>query len=215
MKRRIILLGPPGSGKGTIAARLQQEFGFNHVSSGHLLRREVESGSAIGRRARLFLEKGQLVPDRTVLKFMCEWMRSAALETGFLLDGFPRTLSQARALDQWLAAQNAPIEAVVLFHCDKALVLDRITGRWSCPRCGRVYHVYSVPPKVSGMCDDCSAALTQRGDDSEPVVRNRFEIYTRQTRPLSRYYDRQGKLTVIDAALSPDERFARTVAALN
>src|SRR6267378_3623046 len=100
MKRRIILLGPPGSGKGTIAARLQQEFGFNHVSSGHLLRREVERGSIVGRQAKMFLEKGELVPDRTVLKFMGEWMKTASLDQGFMLDGFPRTLSQAKALDR-------------------------------------------------------------------------------------------------------------------
>src|SRR5262245_436831 len=115
MKRRIILLGPPASGKGTVAARLQQEFKLNHISSGHLLRQEVERGSAIGRRIRVILEKGELVPDRIVLQFMGEWMKSASLEQGFLLDGFPRTLSQARALDQWLAARNAPVEAVVLF----------------------------------------------------------------------------------------------------
>src|SRR5881398_1429373 len=146
MKRRIILLGPPGSGKGTIAARLQQEFGLDHVSSGHLLRREVENGSAIGQRAKWFLEKGESVP----------------LDHGFMLDGFPRTLSQARALDEWLAARNAPIEAVILYDCDLAIVLDRITGRWSCPKCGRVYHIYSVPPKVAGICDDCPVKLTQR-----------------------------------------------------
>jgi len=215
MKRRIMLLGPPGSGKGTIAARLQQEFGLNHVSSGHLLRREVEKGSAVGQQAGRFLEKGELVPDRTVLKFMGEWMRSAPLEKGFMLDGFPRTLSQARALDEWLAARKAPIEAVVLFACELAIVLDRITGRWSCPKCGRVYHIYSVPPKVAGICDGCTVELTQRADDSEPVVRRRFEIYARQTRPLAEYYENQGLLTVVDAALSPDERFARTVAALN
>ena len=142
-------------GKGTIAARLQQEFGLDHVSSGHLLRREVENGSAIGQRAKLFLEKGELVPDRTVLKLMGEWMKSVPLEHGFMLDGFPRTLSQARALDEWLAARNAPIEAVILYDCDLAIVLDRITGRWSCPKCGRVYHIYSVPPKVAGICGDC------------------------------------------------------------
>jgi adenylate kinase len=215
MKRRIILLGPPGSGKGTIAARLRQEFKFNHVSSGHLLRREVEIGSALGRRAKVFLEKGELVPDRTVLRFMGDWMKSAPLENGLMLDGFPRTLSQAKALDKWLESRNAPIEAVILYACDLPLVLDRITGRWSCPECGRVYHIYSVAPRIAGLCDDCSADLTQRTDDTEPVVRKRFEIYARQTKPLARYYGQQRKLTVIDAALSPDERFDATVAALN
>ena len=215
MKRRIILLGPPGSGKGTVATRLQQEFGLSHISSGHLLRREVEKGSAIGQQVRLFLEKGELVPDRTVLRFMGEWMKSAPVSDGFLLDGFPRTLSQARALDEWLATRNAPIEAVILYDCDLKLLLDRITGRWSCPKCGRVYHIYSVPPKVAGFCDDCSIALTQRADDSEAVVRKRFEIYRPHAKPLADFYEQQGKLTVVDAALSADERFAKTVAALN
>ncbi len=215
MKRRIILLGPPGSGKGTVATRLQQEFGLSHISSGHLLRREVEKGSAIGQQVRLFLEKGELVPDRTALRFMGEWMKSAPVNDGFLLDGFPRTLSQARALDQWLAMRNAPIEAVILYAGDLKLVLDRITGRWSCPKCGRVYHIYSVPPKVAGLCDDCSIALTQRADDSEAVVRKRFEIYRRHAKPLADFYEQQGKLTVVDAGLSADERFAKTVAALN
>jgi len=132
-----------------------------------------------------------------------------------VLDGFPRTLSQAQALDEWLATRNAPIEAVILFACDLKLILERITRRWSCPKCGRVYHIYSVPTKVAGMCDDCSIALTQRADDREAVVRKRFEIYRRHAKPLADYYEQQGKLTVVDAALSPDERFANTVAVLN
>ena len=198
-----------------MATRLHQEFGLNHISSGHLLRQEVEKGSAIGQRAGLFLEKGELVPDRTVLQLMGEWLKSAPVNDGFVLDGFPRTLSQAKALDEWLATRNAPIEAVILFACDLQLILERITRRWSCPKCGRVYHINSVPPKVAGMCDDCTMALTQRADDREAVVRNRFEIYRRQARPLADYYEQQGKLTVVDAALSPDERFAKTVVALN
>src|SRR5438046_8251869 len=117
MKRRIMLLGAAGSGNGTIAARLQQEFGLNHVSSGHLLRREVEKGSAVGRQAGRFLEKGELVPDRTVLKFMGEWMRSAPLEKGFMLDGFPRTLSQARAMEERLGARKAPLDAGARCAC--------------------------------------------------------------------------------------------------
>jgi len=215
MKRRIILLGPPGSGKGTLAARLQQEFGLNHVSSGHLLRREVERGSAIGQSVKVFLEKGELVPDHSMLRFMGEWIKSAPVNDGFLLDGFPRTLSQARALDEWLAERNAPIEAVILYACDLKLILDRITGRWSCSKCGKVYHIYSVPPKAAGLCEDCLGALTQRADDRETVVRKRFEIYKRQTKPLAKFYEQQGKLTVVDAALSPDERFAKSAAALN
>ena len=215
MKRRIILMGPPGSGKGTVATRLRQEFGLDHISSGHLLRREVEIGSAIGQRVGLFLENGELVPDRTVLWFMGEWMKSAPLNDGFQLDGFPRTLSQAKALDEWLAKRNAPIEAVMLFACNLTLVLERITGRWNCPKCGRVYHIYSAPPKVAGLCEDCSIALTQRTDDTEAVVCKRFGIYKRHAKPLADYYEQQGKLTVVDAALSPDERFAKTVAALN
>ena len=211
----MILLGPPGSGKGTVAARLRQEFGLNHISSGHLLRREVEQSSVIGQRARVFLEKGELVPDGIVLRFMGDYLNSAPVEKGFLLDGFPRTLSQARALDQWLAGRNAPIEAVILFAASLKLVLERITGRWSCPKCGRVYHIHSVPPKTAGLCDECSVALSQRTDDSESVVRKRFEIYRRNAKALANYYEQQGRLTVVDAALSPDERFAQTVAALN
>src|SRR5437773_9933643 len=162
MKRRIILLGPPGSGKGTVATRLHQEYGWNHIYSGQLLRLEVEKGSAIGQRARLFLEKGELVPDRIVLQLIGQWLKSAPVNDGFVLDGFPRTLSQAKALDEWLATRNAPIEAVILYDCDLAIVLDRITGRWSCPKCGRVYHIYSVPPKVAGICDDCPVKLDRK-----------------------------------------------------
>ncbi|HKS35952.1 MAG TPA: nucleoside monophosphate kinase, partial [Verrucomicrobiae bacterium] len=162
-----------------------------------------------------FLEKGELVPDTTVLEFMSNWMQPALLKRGFMLDGFPRTLTQAIALDEWLGAKNAPIEAVLFYTCDLALVLDRIAGRQSCPNCGRVYHVRSAPPKVPGRCDGCGAALIERADDSEAVLRKRFEIYTGQTAPLVEYYRRQGKLVVIDASRPPEERLKASLAALN
>src|SRR2546422_5339794 len=203
MKRRIILLGPSGSGKGTVATRLHQEFGLNHISSGHLLRQEVEKGSAIGQRARLFLEKGDLVPDRIVLQLMGQWLKSALVNDGFVLDGFPRTLSQAKALDEWLATRNAPIEAVILYACDLKLILDRITGRWSCPKCGRVYHIYSAPPKVAGVFGDCLIALTQRGDDSEGGGRERVEVYRSPAPTPARYYRQTGQTAVGGAAPPP------------
>jgi len=214
MKRRLILLGPPASGKGTVAARLQKEFGLPHVSSGHLLRREAEAGSAIGRRAKSFLDNGELVPDSVVLEFMGAWIRTAPLENGFMLDGFPRTLAQAGALDDWLAAAGRPVEAVFLFECELDLLLERITGRRSCPRCGRVYHVRAQPPRVAEICDDCGTALAQRDDDTEPVMRRRFAVYVEVTRPLVDRYERQGRLTRLDSAASVEQRFAKVVAAI-
>ena len=215
MKRRIILLGPPGSGKGTIAALLQQKFGIQQVSSGHLLRKDASSGSPLGNRINSFLQMGELVPDEMVLDLIGMWIKSAPLESGFVLDGFPRTLPQASALDQWLAARSAPVEVVLLYDCDAEVILERVTGRLGCPRCGRVYHLRSLPPRAAGRCDDCNLPLLQRADDREEVVRKRLEIYSRRTEPLVDYYRRQGKLTVVDATQSPQERFAETVAALN
>ncbi len=215
MRRRLILLGPPASGKGTVAARLQKEYGLPHVSSGHLLRREIERGSPIGLRVRLFLEKGELAPDSVVLELMNAWMRAAPLAEGFMLDGFPRTIVQAMALDEWLGERNMPIEAVILFDCDLAVVLERITGRRSCPQCGRVYHVRSLPPKVPDFCDECGATLTQREDDTEPVMRRRFGIYVDQTMPLVDYYRRQRKLARVESAAPVEERFAQVAAVLS
>jgi adenylate kinase len=214
MKRRVILLGPPGSGKGTVAARLKSEFGFNHVSSGHLLRQEVEKGSALGRRAQLFLERGELAPDETVLELMERWLQEAPAGQGFLSDGFPRTLSQARALDEWLDGRQQPVEVVLFCECSDTVVVKRITGRRVCPKCGRGFHLEALQPRQDGQCDDCSVALTQRSDDSESVVRRRLEIYLRETQPLVDYYRQRGKLTVVNADEAADSMFAATQAAL-
>ncbi len=214
MRRRVILLGPPGSGKGTIAARLQENFGFNHVSSGQLLRREVELDSAVGRRAKSFLDRGELVPDQTVLELMERWMDAMPPGTGFLSDGFPRTLSQARALDEWLASRGQAIDAVLFFNCPEAVMIERIAGRRVCPQCGRVYHQVTLQSRVAGRCDECGVALVQREDDTAPVVRKRFEIYSRQTEPLVAYYRAQGKLTEIDATRPLDAQMDDVMSAL-
>lgn len=214
MRRRVILLGPPGSGKGTIAARLKTEFGFEHFSTGHLLRQEVAQGSAVGRQAGLFLERGELVPDELVLTLVESAMAKSKPEAGYLSDGFPRTLVQARAFDAWSGTRGLAIEQVIYCESSEELVLSRITGRRSCVVCGHVYHATLVPPKTAGRCDECGGGLTQRADDSEPVVRRRFQVFLRETEPLVAYYRTQGNLTVVDASQSLEKIMARIVAVL-
>lgn len=208
MKRRIILLGPPGAGKGTVAAKLMTELNLPHLSSGDWFRREVERGSPMGRRAKEFLDRGELVPDEIVLELMEEWLATVPPQKGFLLDGFPRTLPQAKALDAWLAGNGMPVDAVILFDYPETLAIKRAAGRRLCPRCGRVYHVERVPPRTIGKCDVCQIQLVARQDDSEQVMRRRLGIYQRQTEPLVKYYRDQGNLTVVDATKPLGEKLA-------
>jgi adenylate kinase len=208
----VILLGPPGSGKGTIAVRLQKELGLRHVSSGHLLRREVDNGSTMGRRAKLFLDNGELVPDDVVLELVNSFLSSSNADEGFVLDGFPRNLAQAKVLDGWL--RRSPIETVILFDSPESVIVDRITGRRTCPKCGRVYQWPTLAPKKEGVCDDCGTLLVQRDDDQESVVRKRYDIYRRETEPVVAYYRHQGKLTVVDATRPLEQRLSATTAAL-
>lgn len=214
MRRRVILLGPPGSGKGTVAARLKNECGFDHFSTGHWLRQEVARGSALGRQAGLFLERGELVPDEVVLALVKDALSNAQPDLGYLSDGFPRTLAQAQAFDAWSSPRGLGIEQVIYFECSEALVLNRITGRRSCGSCGRVYHVTLVPPGQPGRCDDCAGELTQRADDTESVVRKRFKIYLRETEPLIDFYRQQAKLDVVNASQPVDVMMSQTMSLL-
>lgn len=214
MKCRVILLGPPGSGKGTVAAQLQTNFGFVHISSGNWLRREIELGTAIGQRVKLFLEKGDLVPDQLVLEFMEQRLAAELSRPGFLLDGFPRTLGQAEALDQWLGSRKLPVQAVILFQCSETVILDRITGRRVCVNCARVYHMRNHAPRAAGRCDVCGGELIQREDDTERVLRRRLDLYTRQTEPLMAYYRAQGKLKEVDSSGLAETTYAAAVQAL-
>jgi adenylate kinase len=198
MKSRLVLLGPPGAGKGTVAGHLQKVFGLDHISSGHLLRKEVEMGSAVGRQIQLFLDKGELAPDEVVVSFLNRKLTPEAARAGFILDGYPRNAKQAVALDEHMAHWDLPIELVLHCDCPAEVILKRVTGRRVCPNCGAVYQIPGIEPRTHGLCDQCGTALVQRVDDTEAVVRQRLKIYAEATEPLISFYKEQAKLLTID-----------------
>lgn len=177
-------MGPPGSGKGTQAKKLVDEFGMAHLSSGDIFRAEKASGSALGKKMAEYMNAGQLIPDETVVEVMAQAIATSRVPGGLLLDGFPRTVAQAEALDQQLAKAGKPLDAVVVLEAGDDLIIDRITGRRVNPRTGRIYHVRNMPPRVAGIDDETGEKLIQREDDREEVVRRRLEVYRRQTAPV-------------------------------
>lgn len=210
---RIVLLGAPGSGKGTQAKRLAERFGVATISTGDLLRAAVAAGTPLGQRVKAIMEAGELVPDALVLDLIRDRLAEAG-PRGFVLDGFPRNLAQAEALDALLADQGLPLQAAVYIEVDPEEIVRRITGRRSCPACGAIYNVYSSPPAVDGRCDRCGAELTQRSDDNEDTVRNRLAVYERQTAPLVEHYRKQGRLITVSGRGDPEAVFEALVAAL-
>lgn len=195
---RIVLMGPPGAGKGTQAKRLVDQFGLAHLSSGDLFRAEKASGSGLGKKLARYMDAGELVPDEIVVDVMARAITGNSSGPGLLLDGFPRTVPQAEALDRQLAKAGKPLDAVMVITAGDELIVDRITGRRSCPGCGKVYHVRNMPPRKEGVCDSCGQALVYRSDDSESVVRQRLEAYNRQTEPVIAYYRARQKLKMIE-----------------
>lgn len=200
MKRRVILMGPPGGGKGTQAKSLTEAMKVPHISTGDMLRAARREGTELGKKADAYISAGQLVPDELVNGIVAE--RLASETNGFLLDGYPRTIAQADALE----AAGQSIDAVVLIDVADEKLIDRIVGRLSCP-CGRVYHVRTMPPKVAGKCDACGADLVQRSDDTESVVRERLVAYHAQTQPLVEYYQKRGILHSIAGDTSVEAVF--------
>ena len=213
---RIVLLGAPGSGKGTQSQRLVQRYGIPQVSTGDLLRSAVARGTPLGLAAKDAMNAGKLVDDSIVLGMIRERMADADMRAGFILDGFPRNLAQASALDQQLADLHKPLTAVVLLEVDYAELTRRIAGRRSCPKCGRVYNIYSMPLGKEPRCLSCEdhPPLSQRPDDNEATVVQRLQIYEAQTRPLVDYYRAKGLLQVIDAQSDIDDITQLLVAAL-
>lgn len=198
---RIILLGAPGAGKGTQAAYLRDEWGVQHISTGDILRAEVRAGSELGKQAQGYMERGELVPDDLIIRMMEEKLKAFGADTGYILDGFPRTEAQAEALDQMLARIGHTLNAVVDLQVDDTELIRRLSGRRVCPNCGAVYHVDTMKPKVDGVCDKCGTELVQRKDDQIDAIMNRLEVYKAQTAPLIDYYRTRGKLVTIDGTI--------------
>jgi len=210
----VILFGPPGAGKGTQAAILAEKTGLVHITTGELFREAIRKETELGKQAKPYYDRGDLVPDALTIGMLLERLAEEDAVHGCLLDGFPRTLEQAKALDQALVEQRQAIDKVLCIQVPEDELLGRLAGRWTCRGCGDVYHRQSRWPKVEGRCDRCGGVLYQRDDDQPESVRRRLEVYSRQTAPLVDYYRGQGKLVEVDGYRSVDEVSGELQAAL-
>ena len=203
---RLILLGPPGAGKGTQAKRLQDKFGIPQLSTGEMLRAAAASGSCVGKKAAVVMERGDLVPDDLVVGIISDRIDHADCANGFILDGFPRTLSQAEALDRLLTEKHLELDAVIEMTVDDEALVSRITGRYTCAACGAGYHDQNLRPKVPGVCDKCGGTeFIRRADDNEATVRDRLKVYHEQTEPLLPFYAAKGLLMQVDGMAGIDD----------
>jgi len=195
----LVLLGPPGAGKGTQAKRLESQHALVQLSTGDMLRAAVTAGTELGRRAGDIMERGELVPDDLVISLIAERLDAEKDGKGFILDGFPRTIPQAEALDRLLEARDKEVDRVIVIEVDDDALVQRITGRFTCATCGEGYHEIFKKPQIEGVCDRCgSTQFTRRKDDTEEVVRSRLKAYHAQTKPLIGYYQAQGKVRSVD-----------------
>ncbi|MEW6683421.1 MAG: adenylate kinase [Nitrospirota bacterium] len=211
---RVVFIGPPGVGKGTQAQRLAAAQGIAKISTGDVLREAVRNNTPLGRQAKTFMEAGALVPDEVVIGMLAERLKADDTKPGYLLDGFPRTIPQAEALDAMLASRGERLDRAVAFQAGADLIVDRLSGRRGCPKCGRVYHVKYDPSPQGTRCGACGTELIQRDDDREETIRKRLAVYERETAPLLAYYQARGLLTMIDGSAPIEQVAARVEAAL-
>jgi adenylate kinase len=211
---RLVLLGAPGAGKGTQAKKLIEKYGMPQISTGDLLRAAVSAGTPLGKEAKSYMDKGELVPDSVVLGMVEERLKQDDCKKGYILDGFPRNTAQAEALDKMLASLNMSLTAALSVDVPLEDLMKRLTGRRTCKACGQMYNIYFKAPAKEGVCDKCSGELFQRDDDKEATIKKRLEVYTAQTEPLIGYYKSKGILKSISGTGSIDEIFTKVTAAL-
>lgn len=204
---RLVLLGPPGAGKGTQAGVLCKNYSLMHMSTGDLLREAVKNNTAEGVKAKSYMDKGELVPDKIVAGMITEKLKKENVSTGFILDGFPRTKNQAQILEAVLNDLNLPLDMVLYFDTSEETILKRLTGRRICRSCGKIFHITNIPPKKEGICDVCEGELYQRNDDKEETIKNRIEVYNKQTSELIDYYQQKKILSKVSGDLDVDELF--------
>lgn len=211
---RLVLLGPPGAGKGTQGVLLAERYGIPQISTGDILRDHVQRGTKLGIRARSYMDRGEYVPDDVVVSMVMDRLADPDADKGFILDGFPRTVAQAEALERALEDADEPLSAVLKYSVGGELAVRRLLGRYTCPNCGRTYHTEFKPPAEDELCDICGASLERRADDDELTVRRRIAVYREQASPLELFYVERDLLHQIDAEATPDEVVERTMRVL-
>ncbi len=211
---RLILLGPPGAGKGTQASAIVEKYNIPHISTGDIFRANIKEKTELGKQVEEYLNKGLLVPDELVVSIVKDRISKEDCKNGFLLDGFPRTVAQAEALDEELKNMSLKIDRVINIEADKDLLIERIIGRRICKDCGATYHIKFSPTKQAGICDKCGGELYQREDDKLETVEKRIEVYTEQTKPLIDYYAKKGLLLNVDGTKDKKEVFEDIVKSL-
>lgn len=194
----IIMLGAPGAGKGTISVRLEVKYDIPHISTGDIFRENIKNNTELGKKAKEYIDKGVLVPDEITIGMMVDRLNHPDCEHGYILDGFPRNISQAKAFENELNKYNKKIDLVLLVEADEERIIHRLSGRRVCSKCGATYHIETLKPKIDNVCDRCNSTLEQRKDDKEEVIRQRIDVYKEQTMPLIQFYEKEGILKTID-----------------
>jgi adenylate kinase len=208
---KAIMLGAPGAGKGTQAKKIAAKYGVPHISTGDIFRENIKNDTQLGKKARVYMDQGLLVPDILVLELIVDRFKSSDCKEGYILDGFPRTIPQAKALDASLVKNNDRMDYAINVDVSDEVIINRMAGRRACPNCGRTYHVETLKPKVSGICDYCDTELILRDDDKSDTVTKRLQVYHEQTQPLLDYYGRMGILHSVDGTEDIDSIYKEIV----